>query len=88
MLKRNQRQYLGILFEVWDHQPSWFWFVVDPNCEGGTIGAAASETAAVRDACHSIDEMVRSGLPHNARGWEITLGNLERYLIQRYARPA
>ena len=63
MLKRNQRQYLGILFEVWDSNQSWFWFVIDPHCEGGSIGAAASEMEAVRDACRSIDEMMCSYLP-------------------------
>jgi hypothetical protein len=80
MLKRNQRQYLGILFEVWDSNQSWFWFVIDPHCEGGSIGAAASETEAVRDACRSIDEMMMAYLPPSALGWEISLANLERYL--------
>ena len=88
----NQRTYAGIIFEVWEGQPSWFWFVVDPQCDGGAIGVAASETAAVRDACASIDDMLADEMtaagtpacsfahPMTARCWEIALANLERYL--------
>ena len=76
----NLRHYLGIDFEVWDGQQSWFWFVIDPHRDGGAIGAAVSETAAVRDACLSIDEMMAHCQPPSAIGWEISLANLERYL--------
>lgn len=77
------RHYQGIDFEVWDGQQTWFWFVLDPHREAGTIGAAASENDALRDACLSIDEL-RYARPENltAAGWEISLAKLERYLTQ------
>jgi hypothetical protein len=79
----NLRHYQGIDFEVWDGQQTWFWFVTDPRCDGGAIGAAASETEAVRDACLSIDAMM-SARCESICGfdWEISLANLERYLAQ------
>jgi hypothetical protein len=78
----NQRSYAGIIFEVWEGERSWYWFVMDPHCDGGAIGVAASETAAVRDACASIDEMTAriDAAPMTERCWEISLANLERYL--------
>ena len=79
----STRHYLGIDFEVWDGQQTWFWFVIDPHRDGGAIGAASSETEAVRDACLSIDAM----LPERCESfcavdWEISLAKLERYLAQ------
>jgi len=78
----NQRTYSGIIFEVWEGQQSWFWFVIDPQCDGGAIGVATSETAAVRDACASIDEMMTCSYAPamTTQCWEISLANLERYL--------
>jgi hypothetical protein len=79
----NLRHYQGIDFEVWDGQQTWFWFVTDPCCDGGAIGAAASETEAVRDACLSIDAMMSARCePICALDWEVTLASLERYLAQ------
>jgi hypothetical protein len=77
----NMRHYQGIDFEVWDGQQTWFWFVIDPHHDGGAIGAAASETEAIRDACLSIEAMMyahRASL--TAISWEASLANLERYL--------
>ena len=76
----NLRHYLGTSFEVWDGQQTWFWFVIDPHRDGGAIGAAASETGAVRDACMAIEEMSVHSEPLTAIGWEVSLANLERYL--------
>jgi len=83
----NLRHYRGIDFEVWDGQQTWFWFVTDPRCDGGAIGAASSEIEAVRDACLSIDAMMIGAPimavccePMTAAGWEVLLANLERYL--------
>ncbi len=77
------RRYQGIDFEIWDGQQTWFWFVIDPLCDGGAIGAAPSETEAVRDARLSIDEMMYAQYPPlTAAGWEISLACLERYLTQ------
>jgi hypothetical protein len=78
----NQRTYAGVIFEIWEGQPSWFWFVIDPYRDGGAIGAASSETAAVRDACLSIDAMLASAnAPLMTKHcWEASLASLERYL--------
>jgi hypothetical protein len=79
----NLRHYQGIDFEIWDGQQTWFWFVLDPHREGGAIGAAASETDAVRDACLSIDEMMHTRQEAlTAAEWEISLAELERYLAR------
>ena len=79
----NLRHYQGIDFEVWDGQQTWFWFVLDPHRDGGAIGAAGSETDAVRDACLSIDDMMHTR-PESltAAEWEISLTELERYLAR------
>jgi hypothetical protein len=51
------RTHLGIRFEIWTGQQSWFWRFSDPSRAGGSIGAAATETDAVREACLAIEEM-------------------------------
>jgi len=43
-------------FEVWEDGESWFWMVVSPHSDGGTIGAAATEAEAIRDARSLIEE--------------------------------
>ena len=85
----NLRHYQGIDFEVWDGQQTWFWFVIDPDCDGGAIGAASTETEAVCDACLSIDHMIFARAESlTAAGWEISLANLERYLTHCCNRSA
>lgn len=54
---RNTRYHLGTDFEIWTAQQTWFWFVVNPHRSGGTIGAAATEADALREACLSIEEI-------------------------------
>jgi hypothetical protein len=49
------RSHLEVGYEVWAHGQSWFWLVVSPHSDGGTIGAAATEAEAIRDA-HSLIE--------------------------------
>ena len=51
------RTHLGTRFEIWTGQQSWFWRFSDPGSDGGSIGAAATETDAVREACLAIEEM-------------------------------
>jgi hypothetical protein len=77
--------YLGATFEVWRNRDSWFWRVSDARRNGGTIGAAATEADAVRDACLSIEEsgcapacadLVYSSVIE----WERRLGSLARYV--------
>ena len=91
------RNHMGIGFEVWSKQHSWFWLVVNSHHGAGAIGAAASEAEAVREAYSSIEEIsVRrvvgdramkpaslqsQVIPLAAAGWERALINLERYLV-------
>lgn len=73
---RISKNHLGVGFEVWNSQQSWFWLVENTN-RNGVIGAAASESDAIREARSSIEELSDS----NARpGWECSLGKLARYL--------
>ena len=73
---RISKHHLGVGFEVWHSQQSWFWFVANTN-RNGVIGAAATELDAMRDARMSIEEIANS----DARpGWERSLVNLARYL--------
>ena len=52
------RTHLGTRFEIWTGQQSWFWRFSNESRCGGSIGAAATETDAVRDACLAIEEMI------------------------------
>jgi hypothetical protein len=73
---RTSKYHLGIGFEVWNNQESWFWLVDNTN-RNGMIGAAATESDAIAEAHSSIEEISNS----NARpGWERSLGKLARYL--------
>jgi hypothetical protein len=51
------RIHLGTRFEIWTGQQSWFWRFSDPSRAAGSIGAAATETDAIREACLAIEEM-------------------------------
>jgi len=73
---RISKHHLGIGFEVWNAQQSWFWLVDNTN-RNGMIGAAASESEAVREARSSIEEISNSTLRPD---WECSLGKLARYL--------
>jgi hypothetical protein len=46
-----------ITVEVWTCLGTWFWYVVNPQRNGGTIGAAATEMEALDEARSSIEEM-------------------------------
>jgi sulfur-carrier protein len=72
---RISKNHLGISFEVWNSQQSWFWFVENTK-HNGMIGAAASESEAEREACSSIEELAS---PSRA-GREGALGDLAGYL--------
>ena len=79
------RTYLGTDFEIWTGQQSWFWRFSDRN--RGSVGAAASEADAVREACRAIEESTAASpfrewrsFEAALRGWEFTLTRLERYL--------
>jgi hypothetical protein len=73
---RISKHHLGVGFQVWHSQQSWFWLVANTN-RNGVIGAAATELDAMRDARSSIEEIANS----DARpAWERSLVNLARYL--------
>ena len=63
------RIHLGTRFEIWTGQQSWFWRFSDPSRGGGSIGAAATETDAVREACLAIEEM-HADRAMRPMGWE------------------
>jgi hypothetical protein len=73
---RVSKHHLGIGFEVWNAQQSWFWFVENTN-RNGMIGAAATESDAIAEAHSSIEEISNS---YAHAGWECQLGKLARYL--------
>jgi len=54
---RSANYHLGVGYEVWKSQDSWFWLVVSPYRNAGTIGAAPSRIQAASDACLAIEEM-------------------------------
>jgi hypothetical protein len=58
--------HMGVGFEVWNRQQTWFWYVVNPQRSGGTIGAAANEVEAIREARWAIEEMSVPRLPGTA----------------------
>jgi len=91
------RTYLGVDFEVWRSDQSWFWFVPDRGRPRGVIGAAAGELDAVREACAAIDEMCAECDPSSrscpacdlaAMDWAALLARLERYLARIVAEAA
>ena len=69
----SSHNHQGIKLPTPTDQETWLWFVVIPNRDGGTIGAAATESDAMRAACESIDE-----LSEQRRGgaaiWRVTAG--------------
>jgi hypothetical protein len=104
--QHDMRHHLGIDFEVWKAQDSWYWLVARAGLNRGAIGAAATEASAMRDALWSIEEMTAlrnemtarsaetlaagagdksifrrpAAFTENAKCWEATLRNLQRYL--------
>jgi hypothetical protein len=49
------RSHLEVNFEVWENGDAWFWLVVRPHSDGGSIGAAPTEAEAIH-AAHSLIE--------------------------------
>jgi hypothetical protein len=71
--------HFGTRFEVWNRQQSWFWVVVDPRGNRGSIGAAISEAEAIGEASASIEE----NCPRSCKAvfaWKTALANLAQYL--------
>jgi hypothetical protein len=81
------RTYLGTDFDIWTGQQSWFWRFSNRN--HGSVGAAASESDAVREACRAIEESTGASPFRELKsfeaallGWEFMLSRLEHYLPQ------
>ena len=70
------RTHLGTRFEIWTGQQSWFWRFSDPSRAGGSIGAAATEIDAVREACLAIEEMHAGGAVA-PMGWEAKVPSMK-----------
>jgi hypothetical protein len=51
-----RRSHLEIAFKIWGDSHGWFWLVVSPHSKGGTIGAAATEAEAMRDARSLVED--------------------------------
>jgi hypothetical protein len=49
--------HLEIDFKVWGDCHGWFWLVVSPHSNSGTIGAAATEAEAMRDARSLVEDL-------------------------------
>ena len=54
---RTTNYHLNIGYEVWKGPDAWLWLVISPYRNAGTIGVAASQDQAARDACLAIEEM-------------------------------
>jgi hypothetical protein len=61
MAIRTEAVYSGVSFVVWKGQGTWFWSLVRPYGQGGTIGAAASKAEATREAQFAIEHSGVSG---------------------------
>lgn len=58
---RSNRDHLGIRFEVWRGESTWFWRAFNTGRNRGAVGAAATEADAVCEAHTAIDEMSARG---------------------------
>jgi hypothetical protein len=60
MITIRSRSHLEVGFKVWeDHHQCWLWLVVGPHSDGGTVGAAATEADAIRDARSLIENTLQ-----------------------------
>jgi hypothetical protein len=58
----DRKRHLGVDFVIWRSENTWFWFLINPRGNGGTIGAAVNEARAIREACLSIEAILNSVL--------------------------
>jgi hypothetical protein len=56
-MQRRELEPLEIGFKVWEDSPGWFWLVVSPYSNSGTIGAARTEAQAIRDARSMVEDL-------------------------------
>lgn len=78
MTMRIRRNHLGIGFEIWTDQWTWFWSLSNPRDRAGVVGATASGTDAIEQAHLAIEELLqRSGV-----GWTRRLNRNAEYLAR------
>lgn len=53
----HRKNYLGVSFLVWKRESTWFWLIINPDGQGGAIGATTNERHATREARQSIEEL-------------------------------
>jgi hypothetical protein len=56
-IKMHGHSHLQIGFKVWEERQCWFWLLVSPHSDGGTIGAAATEAEAIHEARSLIEDL-------------------------------
>jgi hypothetical protein len=56
-MRRRGENHLGVGFEIWTGQWTWFWSLADPQLDGGAVGAASTEAEARREARIAIEEI-------------------------------
>jgi len=54
----KRKRHLGVDFAIWVSEGAWVWFLINPNGEGGMIGASPNEAQAMHEACFSIEEIL------------------------------
>jgi hypothetical protein len=56
-MRGRGENHLGVSFDIWRGQWTWFWSLVNPHHDGGAVGAALTEADAIREARTAIEEM-------------------------------
>jgi hypothetical protein len=67
-MRGRDENYLGVGFDIWTGQRTWFWSLVNPQLNGGVVGAAPTEAEALREARMAIEEM---SAPREARAMRL-----------------
>ena len=78
MPMRIRRNHLGIGFEIWTDQWTWFWSLSNPQDRAGAVGATASGTDAIEEAHVAIEELLR----RHGVGWTRRLKRNAEYLAR------
>jgi len=76
----RSHKHLGIEFEVWNGQQIWFWKISDPSRDGGSVGFAGTESAAVLQARALIEEIAGRRPPVSATQFGIDDAEIPMFL--------
>ena len=66
MTIRTKRDHLGVGFEIWTGQWTWFWSLTIPCRCAGAVGATTSEADAINEAQSAVEELLACSRGHNA----------------------